>query len=681
VTELPPFVPPTITEDDCNWACAVLGLPKTAFSGPDGKDPRLELLRSNETLDIEACPGSGKTTLLVAKLAILARKWTDRRSGICVLSHTNVARREIEQRLGSTAEGRRLLTYPHFVGTIHGFVNEYLAIPWLRSLGYPTNHIDNDHCEQHRRRLLGLKKFSALATYVNTKEAGGKLNIVSKWCVVSPAFEALKESGAPEFKDATGMAAKQLSALVAQCARDGYHRYDEMFMWARDLLDQIPEVRDAIRERFPLLFLDEVQDNSELQSALLFRLFVEGDTTSVRQRFGDSNQAIYHSARQTEGATTDPFPRGDIRKDIPNSHRFGQEIGNLADPLALEPQGLVGCGPSHKIVAIDKTAKHTIFLFDDSTVQHVISAYARYLLELFSGQELQRGIFTAVGGVHRRGGDDKLPRFVGHYWPDYDHELATAEPKPQTFQQYVTAGLSLARRSSESHYIVEKFAEGVLRLAGISNPLVRLRNRKRKHRYLLELLAEEPEFRATYLDLVMAIAAEGRNPTADEWNGKWSDTIGGLAGAIGGNPIASPEAKQFLEWRAPENGDQPTCQSRQRDNFFRYPDKNPMVQIRVGSIHSAKGETHTATLVLDTYYFEHHLATLKPWLLRQKSGKGSETVRNISRLKQHYVAMTRPSHLLCLAMREDAFTGEELAQLKSIPWRVARVTGGAPVWL
>lgn len=681
MSETPPLETPTITEDDCNWACAALGLPKTAFSGPDGKDPRLELLKSNETLDIESCPGSGKTTLLVAKLAILAHKWTDRRRGICVLSHTNVARREIEQRLGSTAEGRRLLTYPHFVGTIHGFVNAYLAIPWLRSLGYPVNHIDNDHCEQHRRRLLGLRQFSALVNYVNPREASGKLNIVSKWCVVSPAFEVLKENGKPEFKDAKGKTAKQLLTLVAKCARDGYHRYDEMFMWAHDLLGQIPEVRHAIRERFPLLFLDEVQDNSELQSALLFRLFVEGDTTVVRQRFGDSNQAIYHSARQTEGATTDPFPRGDIRKDIPNSHRFGQEIGNLADPLALEPQGLVGCGPSHKIVAIDKTAKHAIFLFDDYTVQHVISAYARYLLELFSEQELHHGIFTAVGGVHRPGEDDKLPRFVGHYWPDYDHELATAEPKPQTFQQYVTAGLSRARGASESYYIVEKIAEGVLRLAGISNPLVGLGNRKRKHRYLLELLAEEPEFRTTYLDVVIAIAAEGRNPTADEWSEKWSDTIRSLAENIGSTTVVSPEGKGFLEWRAPEDGDPPTCQPRQRDNIFRYPDKNPRVQIRVGSIHSAKGETHTATLVLDTYYHAHHLATLKPWLLRQKSGKGSETVRNISRLKQHYVAMTRPSHLLCLAMREDAFTGEELTRLKTLPWRVARVTDAAPVWL
>lgn len=82
------FEPPEIADADIGWVCSVLGLQPIAFSGADGKDPRLPVLKSAETLDVEACPGSGKTTLLVAKLAILARHWTDRQQGVCVLSHT-----------------------------------------------------------------------------------------------------------------------------------------------------------------------------------------------------------------------------------------------------------------------------------------------------------------------------------------------------------------------------------------------------------------------------------------------------------------------------------------------------------------------------------------------------------------------------------------------------------------
>ena len=161
---------PVILDEDIVWICGVLGLPETAFRGADGKDPRQAVIRSAGHLDIEACPGSGKTTLLVAKLAILARKWTESRSGLCVLSHTNVARLQIETRLGGTAAGQRLLGYPHFIGTIHGFINQFLALPWLRSLGYQIEMIDDDVCLDRRWRALSFGARHALERQHHTKQ-------------------------------------------------------------------------------------------------------------------------------------------------------------------------------------------------------------------------------------------------------------------------------------------------------------------------------------------------------------------------------------------------------------------------------------------------------------------------------------------------------------------------------
>ena len=40
--------------------------------------------------------------------------------------------------------GHLLLRHPHFVGTIHSFANEYLAVPWLRSQGRPIKAIDTE---------------------------------------------------------------------------------------------------------------------------------------------------------------------------------------------------------------------------------------------------------------------------------------------------------------------------------------------------------------------------------------------------------------------------------------------------------------------------------------------------------------------------------------------------------
>ena len=158
------FEPPAITDQDIYWAISLLGLPRNAFQGDDGNDPRQKVLKSMEPMDIAACPGSGKTTLLVAKLAILANGWRHATRGICVLSHTNAARHEIEVRLGTTNVGRRLLSYPHFIGTIHGFVNEFLALPWLRSKGISINMIDTDVCHERRWKALPSNIRAALET-------------------------------------------------------------------------------------------------------------------------------------------------------------------------------------------------------------------------------------------------------------------------------------------------------------------------------------------------------------------------------------------------------------------------------------------------------------------------------------------------------------------------------------
>ena len=108
---------------------------------------RIAVLKEVKSCDVQAGPGSGKTTILIAKLAILARKWPSRDRGICVLSHTSVARKEIERKLNLSPELRRLLYYPHFIGTIQTFVDQFLAIPFLRRERVEVAAIDNERFE------------------------------------------------------------------------------------------------------------------------------------------------------------------------------------------------------------------------------------------------------------------------------------------------------------------------------------------------------------------------------------------------------------------------------------------------------------------------------------------------------------------------------------------------------
>jgi DNA helicase II / ATP-dependent DNA helicase PcrA len=74
-----------------------------------------------------------------------------------------------------------------------------------------------------------------------------------------------------------------------------------------------------------------------------------------------------------------------------------------------------------------------------------------------------------------------------------------------------------------------------------------------------------------------------------------------------------------------------------------------------------------------------------PWLLGKKKNGAGAGKQDRQRLLHAYVAMTRPSHLLALAVPRSALGGEQdidetAAELMGRGWRIAELKGGLPVW-
>lgn len=86
------------------------------------------------------------------------------------------------------------------------------------------------------------------------------------------------------------------------------------------------------------------------------------------------------------------------------------------------------------------------------------------------------------------------------------------------------------------------------------------------------------------------------------------------------------------------------------------------INIQLDSIHNVKGETHTALLLLDTYYSKVHFVDI---LLRKLNiKKGNISTAQKQRIRQGFVAFTRPTHLLAVAAPKKSL-GKDNSEIES----------------
>lgn len=374
-----------VTEDDIDWVCRLMKLASLDA-------PRRDFLKSLSTVDVSACPGSGKTTLVVAKLGLLARKWKSATRGVCVLSHTNVAREEIEHRLGGTDVGQRLLSYPHFIDTIHGFVSRFLAIPWLLSAGYRVSAIDNDLTTRVRRRHLGERDYNRLKSYLERK-----FKTFDGLRIASSNFAKPLTGGS--FPDGSHTEMYKLAESALQhAAEQGYFCYDEIFILSEALLAQQPELTSILSQRFPFILIDEMQDTSDQQNNFLRRLFPRHSSAVCVQRVGDPNQAIFEGGSQP---VADAFPDMARCVGIANSFRFDASIAELATPFAFAPVRPSGLKGVRTTDVPGQGLPHTIFVFPDNDASKVLDAFGRHVLATVPPALIRTSAITAVGAIHK----------------------------------------------------------------------------------------------------------------------------------------------------------------------------------------------------------------------------------------------------------------------------------------
>lgn len=120
--------------------------------------------------------------------------------------------------------------------------------------------------------------------------------------------------------------------------------------------------------------------------------------------------------------------------------------------------------------------------------------------------------------------------------------------------------------------------------------------------------------------------------TQSSWIARWRDCVANISQAIAGVPLSTDECRAFLNETTVPTPLNSSPAPLGNANVFRYPPDNPKINIRLNSIHAVKGETHTATLVMESFYHAYHLKKLKGWLLGKKCGGASENSNMQQRL-------------------------------------------------
>lgn len=630
---------PVILDEDIDALSALA----TDLSFTDAE--RRAVLLESGTRDVNAAPGSGKTTVLAAKLLLLARKWPYERRGICVLSHTNVAREEIQRRLGATTDGTQLLAYPHFIGTIHAFVNQFLALPFLRSKGLEVDVID-DEVFANRAIGMAMRKGTLRAWMDKDKRV---MPMVAGLVFQGSGLTLGSEGGA--LPKANTKSYPLLSDIKLELTKRGVFRYADMFAFAEHLLGKSPDLMGLLSRRFPMVYIDEMQDTSWAQEELLNRLF---DKSVTIQRLGDLNQRILGSDAETEKLT---FPRAPALS-IGTSKRFGPAIAGVVSGVRVGGAAIVGEGAD--------VHSPLLLTYATSRVGEILNSFGQKVLDRFDDEELRGGSVKAL--CARKQGDAKKEepgRSLVDFWPPYAEEAKSSGARAERFWALLTssgaaagAAATLASRAGDARRAVLL----VLRAAG-SHHVSSVRDGPQLLRRLQEAGQDTTPIRLLCRDLVLNGSLGLTKASRLKVPGLFFESLKSLL------PVELT-LDQFAKLPVFEESDD-VAEAEVNQRACQVSQGGRQVNIRIGTIASMKGETHLATLVLESFGWPARRFDLKEAMpvvaglvVRDPEMKESQ----LALFRNLYVGMSRPTSFLCVAVNENRLSDECKNSLLAQGW-------------
>ncbi len=528
---------------------------------------RRDYIKNFETADLRAVPGSGKTTLLLAKLLILEKKLPLKNNqAVLVLSHTNTAVNEIKNRIEIYCP--QLFTYPNFIGTIQSFVDEFLAIPYFESkLHKKIISIDENLYYKSIEEFFANTKNSSLKKWLENKydpilflhnlRFDKSFNLISNINECSEKFE-LKNKESSSYKGLKDMKLKLLCR--------GILHYDDAYSLAFRYIHERPAIINILNKRFKYVFVDEMQDMDMHQFKLLEILFDQTDVNgSIYQRLGDNNQAIYFSSCKGDNV----WNIRDTIITINGSNRLTPMNASLISKFSLDGIDVVGLNQRYSI-------KPILYVFENDKCKcKVIQKFAGDLTKIYNNGEIL--ILKVI--AWRKKSDDEYKKSLYSYCPQIFNTINEIK--------YVGLYDDYKKRDySKAYNIIIDYIVSTINMNGVLLDKEKV-TKARFLQYIRNNESEYPQFRLhLYLWCTKLIRDDLAVMVMDEINSFIQEFCKKYHI---GNIVYS-----YLTDSKHENNIRDTAECRKCKVYENF--------INVCTVHSVKGETHDATLFLESFY-------------------------------------------------------------------------------
>ena len=713
---------PFATDEEIKIAHDILLKGKKPF------DPiKVNIIKEDSSCYVQACPGSGKTTTLLAKLIILANKMPlPEGKGICVLTHTNVAIDEIKAKLGTKANV--LFRYPNFFGTIQTFLHKYVTAAALHYFyGSQIAYVDNDvanavFLNKYSRLPIGKSKLKGwLYRQIISKEhnidaaeiemLGGvdmltAANVIKKkkrvdkyifqlkgynWSQIPREYRSLiqtkgnsiqnslilsfrvdwnsnkiiTDSGSIRVNSPSGAEYMKIKEeMFSEGILSFQDAYDLAFRYIREKELDFSRFSD---KRFKYLFIDEVQDCDGLQVDLIQKIFDENKV--VIQRFGDYCQAIYERD-ECNGPENDKLKDKQVLH-MHDSIRFGEKIAKPLRSLCMVP--------NDKLVGNDEIPSVTPIIITYKDPLSVLPKYVELLnttlipemnnrsISDIANQEkredlLHRINVKACGWVGKKGASAQK-RYIESYFPQFEKKNAGPKVEGVSFNEFILKNLHGTIKEHATSII-----QGILKYLDLCE--IRNGNRRYTKTSFLEFLtATNIEQKENFLKEVMNWALLIAKSNRDDDINKIRNTIHQYIIETILPLYRKEETPDALSFFNAINENLPKGQATEHRNV--YHGGNGTIDIEVSTVHAVKGETHAATLYLETFYNRHHESDRLAEQFKgvAYTGTDADTLKN---LRVAYVGMSRPRYMLCVAIQQDRFDKIDCDELRKI-WKVEKI--------